>query len=88
MDLAAGLVVFGVLLIVQVVGRKRKIRPFDRYRPFLSMLTAAFLAGFAGFILFTPRVPSMAQKITVALISLALTAVNILISEGREKPAE
>lgn len=88
MDMVVGLILFAGFLSLQVVGRKRKIRPFDRYRPFLSMATAAFLAGFAGFILVTPRVHSLFQKITVALVALALAAVNILISEGREKPGE
>lgn len=88
MDLVVGLILFMVFLALQIVGRKRRIRPFDRFRPFLSMATAAFLVGFAGFILVTPRVPSPVQKITVALIALALTAVNILISEGREKSGE
>jgi len=88
MDMVVGSILFAGFLSLQVVGRKRKIRPFDRYRPFLSMATAAFLVGFAGFILVTPRVHSLCQKITVALVALALTAVNILISEGREKPGE
>ena len=88
MDLVVGLILFVVFLSLQFVGRKRGTRPFHRYRPFLSMATAAFLVGFAGFMLVTPRVPSLIQKISVALIALALTAVNILISEGREKPGE
>ncbi|HDP96047.1 MAG TPA: hypothetical protein ENN40_11935 [Candidatus Aminicenantes bacterium] len=85
MDLTVGLVLFVGFLIVQMVGRRRKIRPFGHYRPFLSMAAAAFMVGFAGFMLFTFRVPSIAQKIAVALVALTLAAVNILVSEGREK---
>ena len=85
MDLTVGLVMFLGFLIVQMVGRRRKIRPFDQYRPFLSMVAAAFMVGFAAFMIFTPRVPSMAQKIAVSLIALILAAANIMISEGREK---
>ena len=44
MDMVVGLILFAGFLSLQVVGQKRKIRPFDRYRPFLSMATAAFLA--------------------------------------------
>lgn len=85
MDLTAGLVLFVGFLIVQIVGRRRKIRPFDHYRPLLSMAAAAFMVGFAGFMILTPRVPSIAQKIAVSLVALTLAAANILISEGREK---
>ena len=88
MDLTVGLVLFLGFLIVQMMGRRRKIRPFDHYRPFLSMAAAAFMVGFAGFMIFTPRVPSMVQKIAVSLIALVLAAANILISEGREKAPE
>ncbi len=85
MDLAVGVGFFLVFLILQLVGRKRGMRPFNHFRPFLSLVAAAFMVGFAAFMLLTPRVPSIPQRVAVALISLALAAVNILISEGREK---
>lgn len=86
MALGIGLALFVLFLLVQLIGRHRKIRPFDLYRPFLSVATAAFLFGFAGFILLTPRISSWTQKTAVALVSLALVAVNVLVQEGRDKP--
>ena len=85
MDLGVGLALFIVFLGVQLAGRRRKTRPFDQYRPFLSIVTASFLVGFAGFVLVTPLMTSWIQKIAVALIALVLVTVNVLIQEGRDK---
>jgi len=73
MDIIAGVIVAVLFIVLSFIYKRIKIR---------KRFSTAFMSGFIAFIIFTGKVASLGQKISIIVVTLLLIyAVNLKIGD-------
>ncbi len=84
MDVILGFAAFILVLVFESLADYLFDFVFFRSHRFISKLMVAFLVGFIVFILFTPGVPRVGQRVTVVLVCILLIYANLFLGKKKE----
>ncbi len=88
MDIILAIVIFVLILAFESLGGVLFDFAFFRWHSFISKLVVAFLAGFIVFVIFTPRIPMVQQRVAVIIVSLLLIYANLFLGKKKEETEE
>lgn len=84
MDVILGIAAFILVLAFESLADYLFDLVFFRSHRFMSKLMVAFLVGFIVFILVTPNVPGMEQRMTVMIVCILLIYANLFLGKKKE----
>jgi hypothetical protein len=84
MEVILAIVVFILALAFESLADYLFGLVFFRSHRFSSKLMVAFLVGFIVFILVTPNVPGVEQRVTVVIVCILLIYANLFLGKKKE----
>lgn len=84
MDVILGIVAFILVLAVEGLAEHLFDFVFFRSHRFITKLMVAFLMGFIVFILVSPGVSRVEQRVTVVMVCILLIYANLFLGKIKE----
>lgn len=84
MDIILGIAAFILVLAFESLADYLFDLVFFRSHRFISKLMVAFLGGLIVFILVTPGVPGVEQRVTVVMVCILLIYANLFLGKKKE----